>query len=200
MRVILCPITGFGCNTYICTNDGKNVVLIDCADGAYDYCKRNNLNVVAVLITHGHFDHVGDCGKFYENGVAVYCGEKEKDFIFSDENRSIFGGVYIPQFEIFRTLRDGEELKLCGITFKVIETAGHTVGGVCYLAENCLFSGDTLFRGGIGRTDLYGGNFSQLIQSLKKLDFLDGDTAVYCGHEEPTTMDYERKHNRYVNY
>ena len=191
---------GFGCNSYILTADNKTAVVVDCADeGVYYECERKGLKPVALLLTHGHFDHVGGCGKFYAENVPIYCGEGEKEYIFSKENRSVFGGVYIPDFKIFKTLTDGERIALGGINFEVISTPGHTVGGVCYLAEDCLFSGDTLFKEGIGRSDLPGGNFKQLKESLKKLFSIDKNLKVYCGHGEDTTLGYEGKNNPYVN-
>lgn len=192
---------GFGCNSFIVTADGKNAVVIDCADPhVYDECIKRKLNPVAVLLTHGHFDHVGGCGKFYEYGVPVYCGEKEKTLIHSPENKEMFGGVYIPEFEIAKTFTDGENVTLGGIDFKVISTPGHTVGGVCYIAENCIFSGDTLFCESIGRSDLPTGDFPQLIKSIKKLFALDGDYTIYCGHEQNTTLSHERTNNIYVKF
>ena len=199
MKVIKVQPYNFGCNSYIVSGDGKNAVIIDCAEPEiYDVCIKNKLNPVAVLLTHGHFDHVGGCGKFYEKNIPIYCGEYEKDLIHSPENRGIFGGVHIPEFEIFKTLKDGEEVELAGVKFKVIHTPGHTAGGVCYIAEDCLFSGDTLFKGSVGRSDLPTGDWKTLIQSVKKLFALDGDYKVYCGHESETTLNYERKYNPYA--
>lgn len=201
MQVFKVLSKGFGCNSYICTADNKFAVIIDCADsGVLDKCERLGLTPVAVLLTHGHFDHVGGCGVAYSYGIPIYCGEREKDCIFSEENRSLFGGVYIPEFEIFKTLKDGEKITLGGIDFEVILTAGHTVGGVCYHTGDCLFSGDTLFLGSVGRTDLYGGDFETLSASIKKLYAIEGNLTVYCGHGEDTTLDYERKYNQYVKY
>ncbi len=189
---------GFGCNSYIVTADGKNAVVIDCAEqSVYDECLKRNLTPVAVLLTHGHFDHVGGCGKFFAQGVPLYCGEAEKPLIHSGENRSIFGGVYIPEFQIAKTFKDGESITFCGITFKVLATAGHTAGSVCYIAENSIFSGDTLFCGSVGRTDLPTGNASALLKSVKKLLALEGDYTVYCGHEQNTTLARERLYNPY---
>ena len=199
MEVIKVLPYGFGCNSYLVTKDGKNAVVIDCSGPeVYDECIDANLTPVAVLLTHGHFDHVGGCGKFFEKKVPVYCGEKEQSLIFSEQNRGIFGGVYIPQFEIFKALKDGEEIELGGINFKVIHTPGHTAGGVCYLAGDSLFTGDTLFKESVGRSDLPTGNSKQLIESVKKLFALDGDYKVYCGHERETTLDHERSHNPYI--
>ena len=190
---------GFGCNSYILTADGKSAVIVDCADeGVYYECERMGLKPVALLLTHGHFDHVGGCGKFFAEKVPIFCGEGEKEYLFSRQNRSIFGGVPIPDFEIYKTLNDGEKITLGGINFEVISTPGHTVGGVCYLAGDCLFSGDTLFNGSIGRSDLPGGNYKQLKDSLKKLFSIDKNLKVYCGHGENTTLGYERKNNPYV--
>lgn len=189
----------FGCNSYIVTADGKNAVIIDCAnEDVFDICAEKGLKPCAVLLTHGHFDHVGGCGKFFKEGVPVYCGENEAPLIFSVENRGIFGGVYIPDFEIYKTLRDGESITLAGVTFNVLHTPGHTAGGVCYVAEDSIFSGDTLFKTGIGRYDLPTGDYKTLIGSLRKLFSLDGDYKVYCGHGDDTTLGYERRFNPYA--
>ena len=118
--------------------------------------------------------------------------------IFSKEYLGIFGGVKVPRFEINRELADGDEFELCGLNIKVISTSGHTAGSVCYLIGDCLFTGDTLFRGSIGRTDLPGGNAAEMLESLKKLASLEGDYKVYFGHGEDTTLDFERLYNRYL--
>lgn len=199
MQVYKVYAKSFGCNSYIVTKDDKRAVIIDCADTeVYFKCIEKNLIPVAVLLTHGHFDHVGGLGKFFEENIPIYCGECEKPFIHSPENRGIFGGVYIPEFEIHKTLKDGEEIELAGINFKVIHTPGHTEGSVCYLAEGCLFTGDTLFCEGVGRCDLPTGSSEKLYKSVKKLFSLKGDYKVYCGHEEDTTLEHERKNNPYI--
>ncbi len=199
MKVIKVPPQGFASNSYVLTADGKTAVVIDCAQPqVYSVCERENLVPEYVLLTHGHFDHVGGCGRFFEKGAKICCGEKEAPLIFSAENRGLFGGVYIPEFEISRTFSDGEELEFCGIKIKVIATPGHTAGGVCYLIEDCLFTGDTLFRLGVGRCDLPTGNGAQLIDSVKRLFALKGDYKVYCGHDEDTALSFERENNPYV--
>ena len=190
---------GIGCNSYILTNDNRTAVVVDCAEPAlYENCVILGLKPVALLLTHGHFDHVGGCGKFYENGVPILCGEKEDKFIFSAKNREIFEGEEIPEFKISRTLTDGEEFRFGGIKFKVIQTAGHTEGGVCYVAEHNIFTGDTLLNMSIGRCDLPTGNRKVLKESVKKLLELKGDYKVFCGHGENTTLAFERENNPYL--
>lgn len=199
MKVIKVYPQGFASNSYILTADNKNAVVIDCAQPqVLDKCRQNGLEPKCVLLTHGHFDHVGGCGEFYKIGAHIYCSEPESKLIFSPENRGLFGGVYIPDFKIYKTLSDGEELNLCGIDIKVIYTPGHTAGGVTYLVGDCLFTGDTLFCESIGRSDLPTGSAKSLYESVKKLYALSGDYKVYTGHEEDTTLDHERKNNPYV--
>ncbi len=185
-------------NSYLISN-GCNGFLIDCAEqSVYDICKNLNIKIEAVLLTHGHFDHVGGCKKFYDNGVEIICGEKEKNHIFSSQYLGIFGGVTVPHFKIAKTVSDGDTLHLSGLRVKVLETSGHSEGSVCYLIDNFLFSGDTLFCGNIGRCDLPTGNYSKLLNSLSKLGSLDGNFKIYCGHGEDTTLDCERKFNGYM--
>lgn len=198
MKVIkLEPYSGEA-NTFAVTADGKNCILIDCAgEGLIERLSALNLTPKAVLLTHGHFDHVGGTAEFSASGVSIYCSAKEKDFIFSKENRSVFGGVYIPEFTAEGVLKDGI-FSVADLNIKVIETPGHTAGSLCFMIENRLFTGDTLFRGSIGRTDLPGGNAAEMLESLKKLASLEGDYKVYCGHGEDTTLDFERLYNRYL--
>lgn len=199
MKVIKVEPTGFASNSYILTADNMSAVVIDPSeDGVLEALKQNNLVCKYVLLTHGHFDHVGMCGKLFQSGAEICCGEKEKEYIFSPENINLLGGVYIPHFKILRTFRDGEKFNLCGIDFTAIHTPGHTAGSMCYLAEGCLFSGDTLFYGSVGRTDLPTGSFEQIVSSVKKLFALPGDLKVYSGHGEDTTLDFERQFNPYV--
>lgn len=201
MKVIKILPDGFASNSYIVTQDGVNAVVIDPAQPRIaQLCESYGLKCRYALLTHGHFDHVGGCGVLYEKDVKILCGTEEKDFIFSPANTDIFGGVYIPKFEIARTLADGEEISLCGINFRTVFTPGHTAGSVCYLAGDCLFSGDTLFRCGVGRTDLPTGDSRAIVRSLKKLFAIEGDRKVYCGHEEDTSLSYERKFNPYARF
>ena len=199
MKVIKVEPLGFACNSYILTADNKTAVVIDPYEKrVLDVLSKNSLECKYVLLTHGHFDHVGMCGKLFQIGAGICCSECEKEYIFSPENKEMLGGVHIPEFEISRTFKDGEKFNLCGIDFTAIYTPGHTAGSTCYLAENCLFSGDTLFKCGVGRTDLPTGDYRELIASVKKLFALDGNIKVYTGHGEDTTINFERNNNPFV--
>ncbi len=192
---------GFAANSYILTADGKNAVVIDPAQPRIcRILKERSLNCKYALLTHGHFDHVGGASALEKEGANILCGKDEEDFIFDRRNLSIFGGVDIPRFNISRTFSDGEEFELCSMKFKALFTAGHTKGSVTYIFENALFTGDTLFCGGVGRFDLPTGDYSALLKSLKRLKDLDGDYKLYCGHGENGSLENERKTNPYLRF
>lgn len=198
MKVYTIYPAGFAANTYAVTEVGENCILIDCAQPrVLEECKKLGLTPRAVLLTHGHYDHIGGCVELGQYGADIYCGAGEDKFIFSRENAAIFGEE-IERFAIAGTLKDGEKISLCGMDIEVIATDGHSVGGVCYKTGDCIFTGDTLFCGSVGRWDLPTGNAKKLFASVKKLYALSGDFKVYCGHGEPTTLGYERKNNQFV--
>ena len=159
---------------------------------------------VAILLTHGHFDHIGavDDLRAHFIGVQCYAGEDEKEVL---ENGSYnlsasFGSGFAVRAD--HLLKDKETLTLAGFKLQVIETPGHTKGGVCYYLseEGVLFSGDTLFRTSVGRTDFPTGSMSQIVRSVQYLtENLPGDTVVYPGHQEITTIAYEQRFNPYLS-
>ena len=197
MKVYKINPVGFASNSYLLTEDGENAVCIDPAQPRIlDEAKKRGLTVTHVLLTHGHFDHIGGIAALQEEGAKVGClyGE-ERLAIAENLSDSLGEGLEIQPFFIDFTVKDGEELELAGMKIKVIATAGHTAGGACYLCGSYLFTGDTLFQGSVGRCDLPTGNASALTASVKKLYALEGDYTVYAGHGEDTTLDIERKCN-----
>ena len=197
MQVYKIYPSGFAANSYLVTADGNNALCIDPAQpGIADEVKKLGLTVSHVLLTHGHFDHIGGAASLQKAGAKVGClfGE-ERLAVLDNLADSLGGGLEIEPFFIDFTVKDGEELALAGIRIKVIATAGHTAGGACYLIEDSLFTGDTLFEGSVGRSDLPTGSGTELTKSVKKLYALDGDYIVYAGHGEDTTLDRERKYN-----
>lgn len=193
-------------NYLVIDNDSNEAVLIDCSERKrelIDEIKTNNINVKYILLTHGHFDHVlgvNDLQK--ELNAPAYLN---KDDISQTECTSdimeTFGirGAVNPTVEHF--LKDGDEFSIGNTKIKAIATPGHTEGGMCYLIDGKLFSGDTLFKECVGRTDLTGGNFEKIRSSvLDTLFKLDDDTIVYPGHGSSTTIGYEKQHNEILNY
>lgn len=147
-------------------------------------------SVEAILLTHGHFDHVGGVKQIAaDTGCRVYLCEQD----LSMPPQLTAGSLYYTH-----TYGEGDILTLAGVTFRVLHTPGHTPGSVCLLAEDVLFSGDTLFAGSCGRTDLPGGSWETLMQSLARLARLEGDLTVYPGHAESTTLDREKRWNPYL--
>ena len=188
------PVGFLGTNCYIISGDNKNAVVID--PGAdFDKLKAaletNGLTAAAALLTHGHFDHHRAAKKFQETGVKIYLHRADEGLI-SYAPRTITPILFTPDVYI----QDGQVLELAGLDIRVIHTPGHTAGGVCYYVGGLLFSGDTLFHGDTGRTDLRGGSFAQIKDSVvNRLFVLPDETKVYPGHEEETTIGEEKQWN-----
>ncbi len=192
---------GFGANCFLLTADGKNAVAIDPAQPrVLREAQKRGLNVQVVLLTHSHADHIAGVAALQRAGARVGCLEEEKELILGETNRRLSRmlGIEVEPFTVDFTLRDGEINDFCGMKIKTLATAGHTVGGCCYLWEDKLFSGDTLFYENIGRVDLPTGSGGELLKSLQKLRNLEGDYTVYTGHGEETTLSHERTHNGYM--
>jgi len=195
-----------GTNCYLVVNEEeKQCILIDPAvysGEIAEQIRREGLDLRAILLTHGHFDHIMGIDGFRKEfpEIPVYA-HREEEALLKDAsmNASLeFGRQYTFSGAVYA--EDGDVLDLAGMQFRVIHTPGHTIGGCCYYLqeEKVLFSGDTLFQESIGRTDFPTGNGGQLMRSIReKLFTLPEETAVYPGHMERTTIGDEKKYNPY---
>ena len=186
-------------------SEGSEAVLIDAAD--YDprivsYFRDNALTVSYILLTHGHFDHTSGVKQLAEAlgaKIAIHPADEEMLYDFRKSGALSFGVSGGECAEADLLLKEGDEIPLGDLALRVIETPGHTKGGVGYYTPGHLFIGDTLFEGSIGRTDLYGGSYETLLRSIaQKIYVLPEDTQVYPGHGGRTTVGYEKKNNSYV--
>ena len=194
-------------NCYIGINEEtKECFIVDpatCPPEFVSYIKNAGLTVKAVLLTHGHFDHImGLDALLKEFSVPVYAHEAEREVLESEQlnsSASMLGQPY--SFSGADYVTNRQELRIAGFEIRVIYTPGHTIGGCCYYIEKekALFSGDTLFHGSVGRTDLPTGSMGQLVSSVRdRLFVLPDDTKVYPGHMEETTIGYEKKYNPFI--
>lgn len=153
-----------------------------------------------ILLTHGHFDHIIGVKGVKEKYGAEVVISKEDEAMLSSSKLSFAAFCNAPQnnVEADVIVKDGDELTLGETKIKVMSTPGHTSGSVCYIAENSIFSGDTLFYCSCGRTDFPSGSPKEMMSSLRKLKALNGDYKVYTGHNNLTTLDFERKNNPYM--
>ncbi len=198
-------------NCYVAINDSTQecFVIDPGASGKQlaEKIRQGGYTPVAILLTHGHFDHAGAAETLAaEFGILVYAHEAEEDTL-RDQQKNVSWMVGAKEsYRADRYVRDGEELHLAGFVIKVLHTPGHTEGGCCYYLpeEEVVFSGDTLFAQSVGRTDFPGGSMSQIVRSIKeKLLTLnesksDIDITVDPGHNDVTTIETERKYNPYL--
>lgn len=176
--------------------DGSAAAVIDPGQDVTDTLLRlaadNGWAYRAVYLTHGHYDHVGGVDPLRRAlpGLPVYLHAADAGL-----DTELFPTAHLGPLTFWA---DGEELKLGGTTVRILHTPGHTPGSVTLLCGDCLFTGDTLFRSSIGRTDFPGGDDEAMAASLARLAALPGDYRVYPGHDRPTTLDAERVNNPYL--
>ena len=186
------PLGSYQTNTYILQNDDHCVII----DPGYEpdtieaHLQKHNLTADAIFLTHGHFDHVGAVKILAADlDCPVYIHEAE----LSLPQRLTGGPLYHTHL-----YGEGDTITAAGMDFSVIHTPGHTPGCVCLLMDDFLFSGDTLFAGSCGRTDLPGGSWAEIQKSLQRLATLEKNYAVFPGHAESTTLAMEKQYNPYM--
>lgn len=202
MKIACYAAGSVGTNCYVVSDDNGITAIIDC-DGnpapLYSYIEKNNLKVTHILLTHGHYDHIGSVNEVAEHYGCKIVGAVQEMPLFTDPalNVSQFVGAPIivhPDVQV----SNGDVVKVGDMEFTVLETPGHTAGSICFIGKDVIFSGDTLFQGSCGRTDLPTGSWADITASLKKLAALPGDYQVYSGHGPATTLETERKTNPYM--
>lgn len=202
---ILLP--GMGVNCYIYFDEKtKEGFLVDpglAHEKIKQYIESKGIKVQGILLTHGHSDHIMGVAYFRDlYSCPVYALEEEREILENEEyNHSKMMTGQGLELRGIHYLKDGDVLSIAGTQVECIHTPGHTKGGVCYRLGEDLFSGDTLFKLGIGRFDLYSGDFKALEHSIRKILYaLPDDTRVHPGHGVPTTIGYEKARNPYFRH
>ena len=188
------PLGDYQTNCYLVWADGSDTCAV--IDPGYESgrvlerAKQLGKSIQTILLTHGHFDHVGAVKEIAEaTGCQVYIGSEELSMPeYMTAGALYYTDLYAP----------GGVVTAGGVAFQVMHTPGHTPGSVCLVARDSIFSGDTLFAGSCGRTDFPGGSWNQIQNSLKQLAGLEKNYAVFPGHGESTTLDKERMYNPYM--
>lgn len=183
--------------------ESKQAVAIDPSyntEAMLRYLQEEQMELAAILLTHGHFDHIAGIDALREaTGAPVYLHEADADMPEDcEKNLSVITEQAFSRKAADWLLAGGERLELAGMEIEVLHTPGHTLGSTCYLAEDLLFSGDTLFHLSIGRTDLPGSDGEQMRQSLQKLCALEKEYVVYPGHGQSTSLGLEVQNNPYL--
>ncbi len=200
MRIFTVKTSIMKTNTYVLI-EGQRAAVIDPgadAEAIEELLKAEGAQLEAILLTHAHFDHIGAVSELVESkdDVCVFVHMLDEELIATRKNLGIYMGVKVRPFRPDVLLNGGETLICANIKVRVLHTPGHTEGGVCYIVDDKIFSGDTLFYRAYGRTDLFGGSFAAIKNSIiNKIFRLEGEYSVFPGHGEPTSLAEERSLN-----
>ncbi|OFW59476.1 MAG: hypothetical protein A2V52_04970 [Actinobacteria bacterium RBG_19FT_COMBO_54_7] len=206
MEIISFSDFSFGSNTYLVVNEAvSESVLIDAGISAQeilDYLTNNSVRLKAVLLTHGHPDHLFGLKEIIDGtGADCYMHTSDSQLLryIPPMLLNMLGLEKLDLPEEFLPLEDGQELEIAGMKFQVLHTPGHSEGSVCFLTDSVLFAGDLIFHGSIGRTDFPGGSMQVLVKSVKdKVFTLPGDTKIMPGHMDSTVVGWEKKTNPFL--
>lgn len=204
MNMLCIPVGPLQANCYLIWDEDLTACAVDPGgepERLAEVVKEKGLTLEAILVTHGHFDHVeGVAGLAEATGATVYCSETVGPVLGGVEDCPA-SGLPIPSANgaTISVVHDGSIVHVGALLAKVIATPGHTPGDVTYEIDAALFCGDLLFHGSVGRTDFPGGDFSALLTSVAGLvDAYPSETRVYPGHMEATSLGYELKHNPFL--
>lgn len=201
MKILHLLAGNLGVNVYFLINEENKALIIDAGDN-YSQIKavaeQHNLTVTDCVLTHGHFDHSGACAKLQKDGVKIHISSLDADKLTGNGNLALSLGFPFENLKADSVFEDGDVLDINGFKLKVMLTPGHSKGSVCLFCDDVIFSGDTLFFEGIGRTDFYDGDYLEMKTSLQKLLSLDKNYLVYPGHGRATNIEHEKKYNPYL--
>lgn len=188
-------------NCYMLVDGNNNCIIVDLPDETgeklAEFCKENKINPLAILLTHGHFDHCGGVADFLtEFNVPVY-GHKNDIDLAQNASKNRWR-VRAKDCTFTNFINDGDKIVFDGFEIDVMHTPGHTMGSVCYFVDDLMFSGDTLFHTDIGRTDFAESNPAEMQKSLKRIAKIEKNYKVLPGHEEYTTLKEEQENNIYL--
>ena len=190
------------CNTYVLLTESSAVVIdpYEFTPEIDSLLNHSGVEHRAVVLTHGHFDHIKDAALVRKKTGAKILIHKcdEECLLYPHFTLCALFGQTLEPFSPDETFEDGDEIKVGDITLEVIHTPGHTKGSSCFKTGNILLTGDTLFEGSIGRTDFPRSDMSEMISSLKRLKALKGDFKIFPGHGEETTLETEKRQNMYL--
>ena len=204
MQLYSFELGAMGNNCYIIAEQASCVVVDPAAEPSrlLAFLKEKGLTVEAILLTHGHYDHTGAVKPLAKRfGCDIYMGEGDQPMLENPaQSLASFRGFPTDDYPlgVARVVKNGEIISASGMSFTAIETPGHTAGGMTYRCGDWLFTGDTLFYGSIGRTDLPGGNHTTMMRSLERLATLDETLEVLPGHGPKTTLKREKEHNPFM--
>lgn len=203
MKIYEFPLGALQTNCYVLEGEDGKAVVIDPASSAevIRFLNSKNLTLGAIILTHGHFDHFAGVPELKRRTDCEVIGTKPDEEMFKSAAKSWADFMPYMEFEpvtLDRSFSDGEEFTVCGLTFRVMGTPGHTAGSCLLFIDDVIFAGDTIFCGSIGRTDGYSASGAEMRRSLDKIAAIEGDYRIYSGHGEATTLSFEKENNPFM--